>query len=145
MNRRSTLYKILTDLKSWPKTMWIVAFNQLFKLTIRSFIPSAPLTMLRSYMLCKLLETDIIISVMIEISYKFYVFLFHNPTIFPTYIKRTLQFPPASRTPDLCPCGGMSSSDQSLQYQHCLGWGLYVKRPCARIFGQVSTYIWSGL
>ena len=53
-------------------------------------------------------------TVMIEISYKFYVFLFHNPTIFPTYIKRTLQFSPASRTPDLCPCGGMSSSDQSL-------------------------------
>ena len=57
--------------------------------------------------------------VMIEISYKFYVFLFHNPTIFPTYIKRRLQFPLASRTPDLYPCGGMSSSDQSLQCGIC--------------------------
>ena len=44
----------------------------------------------------------------------FMCFLFHTPTTFPTYVKRTLLlFTPASRTPDLCPCGSISSSDHN--------------------------------
>ena len=67
-DKRLDLFEVFTqsELQSWPKIMWTVAFDQLFKQKCkicRSFFnPRPPLTMLCSNMLCKQVKIKIIPS-----------------------------------------------------------------------------------